>query len=93
MPQFRAFLVVAALLLGVGGCASYDPPIQGDHTTPAYQTDLDSCRATSSETVRRQNAATPWTWIKSPFTGPPRVRAAIRSCMAGKGYVVASPGS
>jgi hypothetical protein len=43
--------------------------------------------------VRIKNADTPWTWIISPFTGPPEVRAAIRSCMQGKGYVLRTTGS
>jgi hypothetical protein len=38
--------------------------------------------------VRRKNAATPGTWIISPFTGPPEVRAAIRKCMESKGYAL-----
>ncbi len=82
-------LLIPALLLGFSACSAYDPPIQGDHTAEAYKTDLDKCRTTSAETVRRKNAATPGTWIISPFTGPPAVRAQIRTCMASKGYTVA----
>jgi len=92
MRWFRASLIIPALLLGVSGCASYDPPIQGDHSSQAYKADLEKCRTTSTETVRRRNADTPWTWIKSPFTGPPAVRSAIRTCMAGKGYVLEKAG-
>ena len=88
MQSFRAGLVILALLPGVTGCAEYDPRVQGDHTTEQYQADLEKCRTTSSEAVRLKNAATPGRWIISPITGPPAVRAAIRKCMAAKGYVL-----
>jgi hypothetical protein len=38
--------------------------------------------------VYLQNAGDPGTWIISPITGPPMVRAAIRNCMQGKGYAL-----
>jgi hypothetical protein len=93
MRPFRACLMIPTLLLGVSGCASpYDPPIQGDHTSERYKTDLEKCRTTSTETVRRQNADTPWTWMISPFTGPPKVRTAIRTCMEHNRYVLEKTG-
>jgi len=89
MRSLRAFLILPALLLGASACgASYDPPVQGDHTAERYKADLEKCRTTSSESVRLKNAATIQRWIISPFTGPPAVRAAIRTCMAGKGYAL-----
>jgi hypothetical protein len=88
VQAFRATSTVFILLLGLSGCAAYDPPIQGDHTSEKYKTDLEACRTTSRETVRLKNAATPQSWIISPITGPPEVRAAIRACMTGKGYVL-----
>ncbi|HEY2621769.1 MAG TPA: hypothetical protein VGI78_30840 [Acetobacteraceae bacterium] len=88
MRLFRAALVVIALLPGVAGCADYDPPIQADHTSEQYKADLEKCRTTSTEAVRLKNAATPERWIISPITGPPAVRAAIRTCMEGKKYVL-----
>jgi hypothetical protein len=88
MRALCALVVVPVLLAGLSGCAAYDPPVQGDHATEKYQTDLEACRTTSRETVRRKNAATPQSWIISPITGPPEVRAAIRTCMSGKGYVL-----
>ena len=80
-------LIVPALLLGTG-CSTYDPPVEGDHTSEKYKADVETCRTTSTETVRLKNAATPGRWIISPITGPPAVRAAIRTCMVGKGYVL-----
>lgn len=53
-----------------------------------YKDDLEKCRTTSTESVRLKNAATIEKWIISPITGPPAVRAAIRTCMEGKGYVL-----
>ena len=89
MRSFPILLVVPALLLGVSACgAPYDPPVQGDHTSEQYKADLEKCRTTSREKVRLKNAATPQSWIISPFTGPPAVRAAIRTCMAGQGYAL-----
>jgi hypothetical protein len=89
MQSLRVSFIVLAVLLGASGCgAPYDPPVQGDHTTERYKADLEKCRTTSQESVRLKNAATPQRWIISPFTGPPAVRAAIRTCMAEKGYTL-----
>jgi hypothetical protein len=89
MQPLRVSLIVLALLLGANACAaSYEPPVQGDHNTEKYKADLENCRTTSKESVRLKNASTPQSWIISPFTGPPAVRAAIRTCMAGKGYTL-----
>jgi hypothetical protein len=88
MQPLRTSVVIAAVLLGVSGCADYDPPVQADHTSEQYQGDLAKCRTSSTEAVRLKNAATPEKWIISPITGPPAVRAAIRQCMQGKGYVL-----
>ena len=87
LKLLQVFLIVPALLLGTG-CSTYDPPVEGDHTSEKYKADLETCRATSTEAVRLKNAATPGRWIISPITGPPAVRAAIRTCMVGKGYVL-----
>jgi hypothetical protein len=92
MKLLRVPLIVSAVLLGAGGCSAYDPPVEGDHTSEKYQTDVERCRTTSTETVRLKNAATPGRWIISPITGPPAVRAAIRTCMESKGYALQKTG-
>jgi hypothetical protein len=93
MKSPRLALIISMLLLALSaGCASYDPPVRGDHTSEKYKTDLEKCRADSTESVRLKNAATPGLWVISPFTGPPAVRAAIRACMAGKGYTLEQTG-
>jgi hypothetical protein len=81
-----------ALLAGASGCVAYDPPVQGDRTSEKYKADLEKCRATSAEAVRLKNASTPQSWIISPFTGPPAVRAATLKCMAGEGYALEKAG-
>ncbi|HUB10964.1 MAG TPA: hypothetical protein VMB34_03330 [Acetobacteraceae bacterium] len=87
-PAWRGRWLALVIAASVGACSSYDPPSQGDHTSQHYQDDLQNCRRASREAVRLQNAATPGRWIISPITGPPAVRAAIRNCMQGKGYVL-----
>ena len=85
-------LVGAGVMLGVAGCSAYDPPVQGDHASANYKTDLEACRQTSSHAVYLRNARAPGPWMISPITGPPAVRAAIRTCMTSKGYVLAEKG-
>jgi hypothetical protein len=92
MLSFRASVVIPALLLGVSGCAPYDPPAQGDHSSDHYKADLEACRTSSARAVYLKNADNPGTWIISPITGPPKVRAEIRTCMRGKGYVLEKAG-
>jgi hypothetical protein len=84
----QLFPIAGVLLVCLAGCSDYDPPVQGDHTSDKYKTDLEKCRTTSTETVRLRNAATPGKWVMSPFTGPPEVHALIRKCMTDKGYVL-----
>jgi hypothetical protein len=88
MQSFRVRLTVLALLALTACGGSYDPPVVGDHTAEKYQADLEKCQSTSTEAVRLKNAATLERWVISPFTGPPAVRAAIRTCMQGRGYTL-----
>ncbi len=84
----RVCLLLIPILICLSGCGTYDPPVQGDRTTEKYQADLTSCRETSQHAVYIKNADNPFSWIISPFTGPPAVRRAILKCMAGKGYII-----
>ena len=86
------WLLLAASLPGLSGCGGYDPPVQADHASQHYKSDLEACRTSSSHAVYLRNARSPGPWIISPITGPPAVRAAIRRCMAGKGYALVKPG-
>ncbi len=93
MKSPRLALIISMLLLAVSaGCASYDPPVRGDHTSEKYKTDLEKCRADSTESVRLKNAATPGLWGDILTIRLPSVRAAIRACMAGKGYTLEQTG-
>jgi hypothetical protein len=92
MPPLRTCLIVPVLMLGLSGCGDYDPPVVGDHTADKYKSELEACRTSSHYAVYLKNAAGPGTWIISPITGPPAVRAAIRACMRGKGYVLEASG-
>jgi hypothetical protein len=85
MRRIYASLIIP-LSVGVIGCTAYDPPVQGDRTSDKYKADLEQCRTSSTEAVRLKNARTPESWIISPITGPPAVRAAILKCMEAKGY-------
>src|SRR5690348_2953830 len=85
--RVQPFVFSLVIVLVLSACA-YDPPLQGDHTSEKYKTDLEKCRMDSTESVRLKNAATFGSWAISPFTGPPAVRAAIRACMTGKGYML-----
>jgi hypothetical protein len=91
MRRIELFSLV--VLASVSGCAPYDPPLQGDHTSQHYRDDLRQCRTSSREAVRLKNASTLESWVISPFTGPPAVRAAIRKCMQDKGYALKKAGS
>jgi hypothetical protein len=90
MFSSRALFIIPTLLIGVSGCAAYDPPVRGDHLSDHYKADLEACRTSSSHAVYLKNADNPWSWMISPITGPPKVRAEIRTCMLGKGYVLDS---
>ena len=90
--QSLRFLMLAAALLGLSRCGDYDPPVRADHASDQYKSDLEACRKSSSHAVYLRNAGSPGPWIISPITGPPAVRAAIRTCMSGKGYALAKTG-
>jgi hypothetical protein len=90
--MIRVALLFCVMLLSLAACGNYDPPFRGDHASEQYKSDLAACRASAREAVRLKNAATPQSWIVSPFTGPPETRAKIRACMQAKGYVPAHRG-
>ena len=56
MPVSRAALLVPVLLLPLSGCGEYDPPVQADHASEHYKTDLEACRKSSSHAVYLKNA-------------------------------------
>ncbi len=88
VTTLRATLVVLALL-PLAACATYDPNMAGTHPAAQYDADLESCRTSSREAVRLDNARYLWRWIGSAYWGPGEVRTAIRQCMEGRGYALA----
>ncbi len=83
-------LVAAAALLCLSACASYDPPMAGDHAAFRYQTDLDRCRKQADTAALRSANATPTSAIRALFSSSEPQRQQIRSCMQSRGYQLAS---
>ena len=80
---------ILAGFLTLGAC-TYDPPVQADHASAKYRTELKQCRDTVDPKVELQGRSTFPGFLISPFTNPPRERAGIRACMVGKGYALRS---
>jgi len=81
-------IVVLLGLLAVTGCYSYEPRVETDRAAPKYQADLAACQETSVDAVNKRNAKSGLDWFSSPMRRPFQIRAAIRSCIRGKGYAV-----
>ena len=82
--MIRRCFVAAVLCLA--GCAAYDPPMAGDHTTFRYQTDLQRCRKQAEAAAARTANATPTSSIHAIFASNEPERQQIRSCMQSRGY-------
>lgn len=76
-------------MLAVAGCYGYEPPVAADRAAPQYQADLAACQEESVDAVNKRNAKTGLDWFSSPVRRPFQIRAAIRACVAGKGYAAA----
>jgi hypothetical protein len=85
IPMRRTAIMTLALALA---SCSYDPPVQGDHTSQKYQTDLKTCRDQAAHEVYMKFAGSIWTWMVSPITAPSARHRAVRACMAAKGYTL-----
>jgi hypothetical protein len=77
-------------MLLLAGCASYDPPMLGDHTTAKYQTDLQRCRKVAEGKADRAANATPQAAIRSMFASDEPEREDLTSCMRSRGYKLGS---
>ncbi|MBC7799367.1 MAG: hypothetical protein H7Z10_01990 [Gemmatimonadaceae bacterium] len=73
-------------VLAVTGCYGYEPPVTADRTAPQYQADLAACQDESVDAVNKRNAKTGLDWFSSPVRRLFQIRAAIRECVAAKGY-------
>lgn len=74
------------LLLLLAGCAAYDPPMVGDHTTLRYRQDLDRCRKQASAAATRAANATPQSAIRAVFASDQPARQQMIECMQSRGY-------
>jgi hypothetical protein len=79
-------LALAGLLCLLSACGGYDPPVQADHDSAKYKTDLEACRASADEQANRIVSARFPVWIIYPLSYPREYHPLVRSCMAGKGY-------
>ncbi len=77
-------------MLLLAGCASYDPPMLGDHTTAKYQTDLQRCRKMAEDKAARAANATPQAAIRSMFASDAAEREDLTNCMKSRGYKLGS---
>lgn len=75
------------ILLALPVCAcAYDPPMQADHQSASYQTNLKQCRKTGGEEATKIVKASGILFLSYPISHPIKARAQIRKCMQGKGY-------
>lgn len=79
--------LVLLLVLLVAGCAGYDPPMAGDHTTVRYQTDLRRCRKQADSKATRAANATPQSSIRAVFESDDPERHDVVVCMQSRGYI------
>lgn len=84
----RRYAALALLLLA--GCASYDPPMAGDHTTQRYQADLQRCQKQTSASAARVANASPQSAIRAMFASDEPQREQVRTCLQSRGYHLAS---
>ena len=73
------------LALGLSACA-YDPPMQADHASAAYQANLHACRKSAAVAASRTVHATGPMFLTYPISYPIQKRIEVRRCMEGKGY-------
>ncbi len=84
MPKMRAFVAMATACL-LAACA-YDPPMQADHISAAYQTDLAACQESGSNEAHRRVMATFPLFATYPISLPIEIRVQTRRCLEAKGY-------
>lgn len=75
------------LALSLAACA-YDPPMQADHASAAYQADLHGCRKSAAVSASRTVHATGPLFLIYPVSYPLQKRTDVRRCMQGKGYTL-----
>ena len=75
-------------LLGLllAGCASFDPPVGGDHKSAKYQADFAKCHAQAEKHASQIANATPSSAINALFASDKPEHEDEANCMVGRGY-------
>ncbi len=79
----RLCLALVALL---AGCATYDPPVDGDRGSAKYKADLARCQTEASRTASRKANATPSTAFMALFGSGEQERQDLTICMQAHGF-------
>jgi hypothetical protein len=82
--RFIAIGLGSTLLLA--GCGTYDPDMQGDHAAPQYKADLAACQKLAGPAAIKRVNSLGYLFLTYPISYPRARRAAVRTCMEGKGY-------
>ena len=75
--------ILAPLLL-LGACG-YDPPVQGDRSSAAFQKSLRACRSAAEQAEGRRNG-TPGAALGELFDFHETERHEVQACMTARGY-------
>lgn len=74
------------LLAALAGCA-YDPPVQGDRSSDAFQRSLKACRTTAEKT-QLQREGTPGAAFVQIFDFHRTEHQDVQTCMQARGYAL-----
>ena len=81
-----------ALVILVAGCASYDPPVDGDRGSAKYKADLTRCQTDASKAASRKANATPQTAFMAVFDSGKQERQDVTACMLARGHALRAGG-
>ena len=79
----RACWLVGLLL---AGCASFDPPVGGDHTSAKYRSDLAKCHAQAEKRASQIANATPSSAVNALFASDKPEHDDESNCMVARGF-------
>ena len=82
--KMRPWWLFGMVLLA--GCASFQPPVSGDHASAKYQADLGKCRTQAAKHASQIANATPSAAFKSMFSSDRPEHDEETACMVGRGY-------
>ena len=82
----RLTLSALGVSLLVASCASFQPPVAGDHESVKYQADLAKCRAQAEKHAAQVANATPSSAARALFSSDQPEHDELTACMVGRGY-------